>query len=83
MWLIGSICDFEDSALCGFTQDKNDSFNWTWKAGETTTSFTGPSADHTEGTATGMALWQKLTLTVFLLPPKYLKAMVFFSKTGR
>ncbi|XP_025084916.1 MAM and LDL-receptor class A domain-containing protein 1-like [Pomacea canaliculata] len=48
-----SLCDFEDITLCGFTQDKNDSFDWTWKAGETVTGFTGPSADHTQGTATG------------------------------
>lgn len=39
--------------MCGWTQDKTDQFDWTPKAGHTTSSGTGPSADHTSGTATG------------------------------
>ncbi|XP_025084901.1 MAM and LDL-receptor class A domain-containing protein 1-like [Pomacea canaliculata] len=45
------LCDFEDKELCGFAQDKNDSFDWTWKTAGT--DFIGPSVDHTEGTDTG------------------------------
>ncbi|XP_078360420.1 MAM and LDL-receptor class A domain-containing protein 1-like isoform X2 [Oculina patagonica] len=39
-------CDF-DGSMCGFVQDKNDTFDWTRKYGSTTSSQTGPSADHT------------------------------------
>ncbi|XP_076471472.1 MAM domain-containing glycosylphosphatidylinositol anchor protein 2-like [Babylonia areolata] len=42
-------CDFEDSGLCGWSQDTNDDFDWTWTSGFTPTSDTGPDADHTTG----------------------------------
>lgn len=46
-------CGFESRGICGYTQDTTDQFNWTWKAGRTSTSSTGPSNDHTYGTARG------------------------------
>lgn len=42
-------CDFEDAGLCGWSQDVNDDFDWTWISGTTPTSDTGPDADHTTG----------------------------------
>ncbi|XP_058470669.1 MAM domain-containing glycosylphosphatidylinositol anchor protein 2 [Solea solea] len=43
-------CGFEDEALCLFTQDKSDEFDWTRHSSTTRdtkyTSNTGPSADH-------------------------------------
>ena len=39
-------CTF-DSSLCGLTQDSRDNFQWVRKSGSTSTSHTGPTADHT------------------------------------
>ena len=47
-FLIATSCDFEGS-MCGFVQDKNDKFDWTRNKGSTSSSSTGPSADHTTG----------------------------------
>lgn len=45
-------CDFETS-LCSWSQDKTDNFDWT-RANDHTASYgTGPSRDHTRGTALG------------------------------
>ncbi|XP_020605879.1 enteropeptidase-like [Orbicella faveolata] len=41
-------CNF-DTSMCGFVQDSNDNFDWTRHQGSTTSSGTGPSADHTTG----------------------------------
>lgn len=46
-------CDFETD-LCGFTQRRDDTFDWLRKSGATPTQNTGPSTDHTLGTTTGM-----------------------------
>ena len=46
------VCDFETN-LCGYTQDKTDDFDWTWRGNRTGSPGTGPSADHTTGSATG------------------------------
>ena len=48
------MCDFEDQHLCGFTNDHRDNFDWTWKAGRTSSVSTGPPNDHTVGTSTGL-----------------------------
>ena len=37
-------CNF-DKDLCGFTQLKNDKFDWTQKSGSTSSSGTGPTSD--------------------------------------
>lgn len=46
-------CTFEQSNICGYTQDKTDVFDWTRKSRGTGTSGTGPSQDHTYGTSRG------------------------------
>ena len=46
-------CDFEQNAICSFTQDTNDEFDWTWAAGKTGSSGTGPTNDHTYASPTG------------------------------
>ena len=35
--------------MCGFTQDKNDTFDWTRRRGATRSRSTGPSSDHSSG----------------------------------
>ena len=42
-------CNFDSLSVCGFTQDKNDKFDWTRNRGSTSSSSTGPSADHSTG----------------------------------
>ncbi|XP_067654295.1 MAM and LDL-receptor class A domain-containing protein 1-like isoform X2 [Haliotis asinina] len=46
-------CTFEDSIICGFSQDLSDDFDWTGNAGSTSSSGTGPSSDHTYDTRLG------------------------------
>ena len=46
-------CDFENSQLCGYTQDKTDVFDWTRGSGNTDSYQTGPSNDHTYTNSTG------------------------------
>ena len=46
-------CTFETSQICGYTQDKTDTFDWTWHHGSTTSVNTGPLTDHTLGTSFG------------------------------
>ena len=48
------ICDFETDGLCPFTQLQSDDFDWTRLSGPTQTYKTGPTVDHTEGTAAGL-----------------------------
>ncbi|XP_045208516.1 MAM domain-containing glycosylphosphatidylinositol anchor protein 1-like [Mercenaria mercenaria] len=45
-------CTF-DAGLCSWHQSVNDNFDWTLISGETPTTNTGPSNDHTLGTAAG------------------------------
>nr|XP_054755750.1 MAM and LDL-receptor class A domain-containing protein 1-like [Lytechinus pictus] len=48
-------CDFESTTdpLCGYANDDNNDFDWTVHSGSTSSSNTGPSSDHTTGTAIG------------------------------
>ena len=46
-------CDFEASNICNYIQDRTDRFNWQRTTLKTATFGTGPSADHTYGTASG------------------------------
>jgi len=46
-------CTFEQPSICGYTQDKNDRFDWTRNTGGTQTGSTGPASDHTYGTRSG------------------------------
>ncbi|GAB1608584.1 hypothetical protein Ahia01_001142600 [Argonauta hians] len=50
---VHNFCDFESSSICGFTQSKNDKFDWTRKRGSIFTGSSGPSTDHTFGTWQG------------------------------
>ncbi len=51
----GSInCTFESDDLCGYIQDTEDKGDWIWSVGNTTTTSTGPSNDHTYNNLTGM-----------------------------
>ncbi|XP_006819777.1 neuropilin-1-like [Saccoglossus kowalevskii] len=50
-------CDFEAGEICGLTQSMDDDFDWELGAGSTPTENTGPSFDHTLGTATGHYLY--------------------------
>eukprot|EP00057_Strongylocentrotus_purpuratus_P017082 XP_011671556.1 PREDICTED: MAM and LDL-receptor class A domain-containing protein 1 [Strongylocentrotus purpuratus] len=54
-------CDFEDG-MCGYTQpvddyDNADEFDWFLNTGPTGTDGSGPTADHTKGTADGHYLY--------------------------
>ena len=46
-------CNFESSSICGFTQGKNDNFDWLRHSGGTPSFKTGPTADHTYTTSQG------------------------------
>ena len=48
LFSLATACNF-DNSMCGFTQDKNDTFDWTRNKGGTSSSPTGPSSDHTSG----------------------------------
>ncbi|XP_046571399.1 MAM and LDL-receptor class A domain-containing protein 1-like [Haliotis rubra] len=54
-------CDFEAKAICGYTQDKTDKFDWTWTSHTTSSYGTGPSNDHTYGTTSGHYLYTEAT----------------------
>ncbi|XP_064635558.1 zonadhesin-like [Lineus longissimus] len=47
--IYGMDCTFENEFRCGWTQDTTDDFDWKETNGETATSDTGPSFDHTLG----------------------------------
>ncbi|XP_030832894.1 MAM and LDL-receptor class A domain-containing protein 1 [Strongylocentrotus purpuratus] len=53
-------CTFE-SGECGFEQDKTDDFDFTRSKGNTFTSDTGPSVDHTTGTEEGYYTYTEAT----------------------
>lgn len=57
--LVGN-CDFESSSFCEWLNVPNgnrsiglDDFDWTLASGATPSYYTGPSTDHTTGTALG------------------------------
>ena len=50
--LLEATCNF-DVSLCGFVQGTDDKFDWTRRKGNTSSSGTGPSFDHTTGNMTG------------------------------
>lgn len=53
---VTATCTFEESHICGYTQDTTDTNNFDWKrgSGATITPGTGPVADHTLGSSAGM-----------------------------
>lgn len=52
-FVVAGFCDFEQSDLCGYTQDKKDDFDWTRTQKSTDSVGTGPATDHTYGTGQG------------------------------
>ena len=40
-------CDFEKADICGYSQGRNDDFDWTRGQRKTPTASTGPGRDHT------------------------------------
>jgi hypothetical protein len=59
---VATQCNFEVQSVCGFTQAPNDQFDWTWQGAKTSTAGTGPTSDHTYGTAAGKSQVQTLSL---------------------
>jgi len=49
--LFADQCTFEDLKACSFTQMNGDDFDWTSQSMNTGSANTGPSFDHTYGTA--------------------------------
>ena len=49
-------CDFEDENVCGYTNYLYNTYDWVRHSGGTSTGSTGPSNDHTLGTAEGKLL---------------------------
>ncbi|XP_067863191.1 MAM and LDL-receptor class A domain-containing protein 1 [Heptranchias perlo] len=67
------LCNFENG-LCNWQQAKENDFDWTRNKGQTSTLNTGPSKDHTLGTAEGYYLYieasdQQFGNTAVLLSP--------------
>ncbi|XP_078056417.1 MAM and LDL-receptor class A domain-containing protein 1 [Mustelus asterias] len=67
------LCNFENGP-CNWQQAKGDDFDWTRNKGQTSTVNTGPSKDHTLGTAEGYYLYieasdQQFGSTAVLLSP--------------
>ncbi|XP_043546352.1 MAM and LDL-receptor class A domain-containing protein 1 isoform X2 [Chiloscyllium plagiosum] len=67
------LCNFENGS-CNWQQAKEDDFDWTRNKGQTSTINTGPSKDHTLGTAEGTYLYieasdQQFGNTAVLLSP--------------
>ncbi|XP_057298293.1 MAM and LDL-receptor class A domain-containing protein 2-like isoform X2 [Hydractinia symbiolongicarpus] len=52
-------CNYEQKTLCQWVQDGTDNFNWTVQQGHTSSSGTGPSADHTIKNSTGSYLFME------------------------
>ncbi|XP_070567019.1 MAM and LDL-receptor class A domain-containing protein 2-like [Ptychodera flava] len=59
-YISGLTCDFE-SDQCGLTNDGLDTFDWLRTQGSTITPGTGPSVDHTLGTALGYYMYADVT----------------------
>ncbi|XP_048242500.1 MAM and LDL-receptor class A domain-containing protein 2-like [Haliotis rufescens] len=53
-------CDFEMN-ICDWSQDKTDKFDWTRHAGRTSSSNTGPTADHTRGDYQGHYMYTEVS----------------------
>ncbi|XP_070534302.1 MAM and LDL-receptor class A domain-containing protein 1-like isoform X2 [Ptychodera flava] len=70
-------CDFQNTTLCGFTQDYLDDFDWSRNSGGTSSSNTGPSYDHTQNDLTGYYMYietsnYNLGDTARLISPEFL-----------
>ena len=54
-------CDFDNGLCFGWSQSRQDVFDWTLYSGPTPSSNTGPSSDHTSGS--GLLLFEIYSLT--------------------
>ena len=45
LFFTGFSCNF-DKEMCGFSQSRNDKFDWSRRSGSTPSSSTGPASDH-------------------------------------
>ena len=54
----GSLCDFEASSNCQLEFDLTSDYFWKVQRGPTTNQATGPSVDHTLGTAIGQFVFE-------------------------
>lgn len=59
-------CNFDSSAICGFTQASNDQFDWSRTSRKSWGSNTGPSFDHTTGNGTGMCVCMSRYIYFFM-----------------
>ncbi|XP_035658189.1 MAM and LDL-receptor class A domain-containing protein 1-like [Branchiostoma floridae] len=57
----GDTCTFEDPAICGYTQDDSDDFDWTRLSGNTPTTNSGPTNDHTLNTPAGYYMYTEMS----------------------
>ena len=70
-------CDFEQSTICGFTNNQAEQYHWQWHQGGTASLGTGPSADHTFGTRNGHYVYMESSApmqpnnTAHLISPTY------------
>ena len=64
-------CDFENGLCTWQNSEETDDFDWLLAQGETMSSNTGPSVDHTFGTPYGQLLFRGFT--------KKLISLIFFS----
>ncbi|RDD40325.1 MAM and LDL-receptor class A domain-containing protein 2 [Trichoplax sp. H2] len=55
-----SLCDFEDSSRCGYTQDINDNFDWTYFTGAGVAGQWSPINDHTTYTSFGHSFFANM-----------------------
>ncbi|XP_033751987.1 MAM and LDL-receptor class A domain-containing protein 1-like [Pecten maximus] len=71
---VNNSCDFESSTICGYTHYTSDQHPFQWHHGSTTSSGTGPSADHTLGTTAGHYVYMEssnvpVNMTTHLITP--------------
>lgn len=64
---IADLCTFEAADLCGYTQDKRDDMDWSQIRGDTSSTNTGPSNDHTYASSTGVFRSASFTTPVLWL----------------
>lgn len=58
-------CNFESQSICNYQQSTSTStLQWKWQRGGTPSANTGPSSDHTTGTATGEVFTEQETTLV-------------------
>lgn len=75
----GYSCNFENAKICGFTNvHGNDTFDWTRFGGRTGSTYTGPTSDHTYGTARGWVFIIVLPIILVLLHSSFSFHYLFF-----